>query len=994
MEYAPQHVEAGVRDVWRRRRGADASMMLCIVAVFALCFGPTLLSGRVILMVDSLCYSYPLRTMAWQAIREGSLPLWTSLIFSGYPLLSMGQLSLGYPLTWGYLFLPGPWAEQVYVLAPFLLAPAFLYAYIRELGLSRIAALLAGLAFAYSGLTTNVLGHNGLTSNAVMWLPLLLVFVERARTRPLATCVLWGGLAYAMSVLNGYGQGFLYVAILAVAYAFFLCLAPTRTRTPHEHERADERARREERVRREWLSHARWRPLLAAVCAIVAGAGVAAFQVLESMQAVRLSIRSVLSFELFNSGFFTPRAILKSLLFPAYYELEVTTYLPLLAVVSAASACVVALRRRRDARVFFWAAVALIAWALMLGDYTPFSRLLYNVPLVNLFRRPARHVFEWSFAVAVLSAYGWDALSAWHARRTVGSQQFKLALSLTTLILAALVGVAWRAQLAPATFPNHALNKGLIETSYAVWKIAFTVLTFVSIWTGWQIRKGRGRAGLLLGAVLLTCFMEPFILLSAWWLPWARPADQIAAPSVAAGFLKNYDPAQNRAYLRVDLFADQFSERPRVDAPNLSMLRGIHNVAGYEPLILERYSRALGNVAMDGFNPRPDFPPDLSIFGNNSHVLDLLNTKFFVSFSDFSAAPITRQAQDGIGFSGVERETRIEAGRKTVIPGRSAQGDTLALVSSLANSSSVADGEVVAKLRVRTSNGATLERELRAGTDTAEGAHEHPQVRADIRHRLAPIFDSTTGDASGDCKAHRYHARVPLGGRVGVEQVEIENVAGAASLVLWKATVFDSETRHSTTLAHAATRLPAELNPDKWRSVYDANDILILRNEHALPRAWLVAEAEAVDGEEALRRIRGESDKEFDPRRTALLEVSEGELPALPGGLVGSNATAQVSYQPNGMVVDTYADTAALLVFGEMNYPGWKATVDGVAQPIYATNFLLRGVHVPAGAHRVEMKYEAPAARHGAWISLATLLLLTSLALLGGRSPKTPRAIS
>ncbi|HEX8422480.1 MAG TPA: YfhO family protein, partial [Pyrinomonadaceae bacterium] len=144
---------------------------------------------------------------------------------------------------------------------------------------------------------------------------------------------------------------------------------------------------------------------------------------------------------------------------------------------------------------------------------------------------------------------------------------------------------------------------------------------------------------------------------------------------------------------------------------------------------------------------------------------------------------------------------------------------------------------------------------------------------------------------------------------------------------------------------------------------------------------------------EALRRIRGESDKEFEPRRTALLEVSKGELPSLPGGLVGSNATAQVSYQPNGMAVDTYADTAALLVFSEMNYPGWTATVDGVAQPIYATNFLLRSVPVQAGAHRVEMKYAAPSARTGAWISLATLLLLTSLALTGRRSRKAPRAI-
>jgi hypothetical protein len=953
-------------------------MMLCIVAVFALCFGPTLLSGKAILFVDSLCYSYPLRSVAWQQIREGSLPLWTSLIFSGYPLLSMGQLSLGYPLTWGYLFLPGVWAEQVYVLSPFLFAPAFLYAYIRELGMSRIAALLAGLGFAYSGLTTNVLGHNGLTPNAVMWLPLLLVFIERARTRPLATCVLWGGLAYAMSVLNGYGQGFLYVAILAVTYAFFLCLTtPPSSCARPSHDRQPG-----------WLSRARWQPLLASLCAVIAGAGVAAFQVLESMRAVRLSIRSVLSFELFNSGFFTPQTILKSLLFPAYYELEVTTYMPLLAVMLAVAGSVVAIRRRHDPRVFFWLATALVAWALMLGEYTPLSKLLYNIPLVNLFRRPARHMFEWAFAVSVLSAYGWDALSAWRARQPVHSTRRKLMISLTTLILAALAGAVWWAQVNPAPFPNHALNKGLVESSYAVWKIVFTILTFVSIWAGWQLARGRRRTATLLCAVLLTCFMEPFILLSVWWLPWARPADQFARPSVAAGFLRSYDPAQHRAYLRVDLFADQFSDHPRVDAPNLSMLPGIHNVAGYEPLILERYSRALGNVAMDGFNPRPGFPSDLSIFGNNSHVLDLLNTKFFVSFSDFSAAPITPIEREGMTFSGIERGTRIEPGQKALVSGRSAQGDTLAIVSSLVNASSIDHGETVARLRVRTSDGQTLERELRAGEDTAEWAHEQPGLRGAIFHGLAPVFDSKPGDVVGSFNAHRYRARIPLGQHVAFEQFEIENVTAGASLTLWKATVFDSQSKRSTTLAHAAPRLPGELSPDKWRVAYDANDILILHNERALPRAWLVAEAEAVDGEESLRRIRGESDREFDPRRTALLEVAPGELPALPGGALGSNATTQISYQPNGVTVNTYAETAALLVFSEMNYPGWTATVDGIAQPIFTTDFILRSVPVPPGAHRVEMRYAAPAARAGAWVSLSTLLLLTSLALLGKRSRK------
>jgi len=69
-----------------------------------------------------------------------------------------------------------------------------------------------------------------------------------------------------------------------------------------------------------------------------------------------------------------------------------------------------------------------------------------------------------------------------------------------------------------------------------------------------------------------------------------------------------------------------------------------------------------------------------------------------------------------------------------------------------------------------------------------------------------------------------------------------------------------------------------------------------------------------------------------------------------------------------------------VLVVSEINYPGWEATVDGRAARIHAADYLLRGVPLPAGAHRVEMRYTAPAARVGAAISAFTLLLLAALA--------------
>jgi hypothetical protein len=171
-----------------------------------------------------------------------------------------------------------------------------------------------------------------------------------------------------------------------------------------------------------------------------------------------------------------------------------------------------------------------------------------------------------------------------------------------------------------------------------------------------------------------------------------------------------------------------------------------------------------------------------------------------------------------------------------------------------------------------------------------------------------------------------------------------------------------------------------ELEAARWRVEYDKEGALVLRNLRALPRVWLVAEAEAVDGEEALQRIRGEGAREFDPRRTALLEVRPDELPPLPGGPLAPESDARiVSYEPNRLVVETSAPTATVLVMSEIFYPGWTATVDGRPERIKLTDYLLRGIALPPGRHRIELRYTATAARNGAFISALTLALLAGL---------------
>ena len=103
-----------------------------------------------------------------------------------------------------------------------------------------------------------------------------------------------------------------------------------------------------------------------------------------------------------------------------------------------------------------------------------------------------------------------------------------------------------------------------------------------------------------------------------------------------------------------------------------------------------------------------------------------------------------------------------------------------------------------------------------------------------------------------------------------------------------------------------------------------------------------------------------------------------GDAPAAPG-----TRAARLATRPSGSTADARAPRErSLLVLTDVHFPGWKATVDGRTAPIERVDYLLRGVVVPPGAHRVEFTYEPTSFRAG-WI----ISLLAALAVLAGWSP-------
>jgi hypothetical protein len=93
---------------------------------------------------------------------------------------------------------------------------------------------------------------------------------------------------------------------------------------------------------------------------------------------------------------------------------------------------------------------------------------------------------------------------------------------------------------------------------------------------------------------------------------------------------------------------------------------------------------------------------------------------------------------------------------------------------------------------------------------------------------------------------------------------------------------------------------------------------------------------------------------------------------------IDSSATIQMtSYALNNLVYEFNATTNQFAVFSEIYYKdGWNVYIDGKLTPHYRVNFVLRGLEVPKGNHKIEFKFEPTVVKKGTTIALISYGLL------------------
>jgi hypothetical protein len=116
----------------------------------------------------------------------------------------------------------------------------------------------------------------------------------------------------------------------------------------------------------------------------------------------------------------------------------------------------------------------------------------------------------------------------------------------------------------------------------------------------------------------------------------------------------------------------------------------------------------------------------------------------------------------------------------------------------------------------------------------------------------------------------------------------------------------------------------------------------------------------------------------FNPRQTALVE-SAPPIP-LNQPFAGSPGDVRViRYEGERIELTATTKSNSLLVLGDKFYSGWKASVDGASTTIYPVNYILRGVYLTPGTHKIEFRFDPLPFKIGKWLTLSSFLVFAAM---------------
>ena len=150
-----------------------------------------------------------------------------------------------------------------------------------------------------------------------------------------------------------------------------------------------------------------------------------------------------------------------------------------------------------------------------------------------------------------------------------------------------------------------------------------------------------------------------------------------------------------------------------------------------------------------------------------------------------------------------------------------------------------------------------------------------------------------------------------------------------------------------------------------------------IQNPYVYGNAWFIDELQYVDN----ANLEMDGLGKLDLRHQA---VADRKFKAQLGEAVVQDTASVVTikaYEPNRLTYDVNSGKGGILVFSEIYYPGWTATVDGEPAELGRVDYLLRAMQVKPGKHEVVLSFFPKSVNTTetiAYISYVILLLVVA----------------
>jgi hypothetical protein len=399
--------------------GRTGKFLLLLCLTLIVFYSPILFSSQFVLLTgfDAAGMDYPWYNHIASSLKQGRVPLWDPFTQGGHSFVGESATGAFSPARWAAALLLSKSGaispRSMHIMYAFLhvLAAILMFALARSLGLSRFAALFAGLCFSVAGYVGNILWFDMIES--VVWLPLIFLFLAKAlQERDLLRRIsyaLCSALGIGMAALGGRVHIVIMDALLVIAAAVFYAVSISME--------PEESARRKSR----WLSAG----FVLAVVGI-ASLAAAALQLIPSIEYAREVVRwigapvapaatSKIPYAWLSEGY-SPRALF-AFLFP-FTDFGPGEFTPYFGILPFCLALIGAWKNWGNRWVRFLAGVAVVSFFYSLGGFFFLHKVAYFlVPYLWFAREPSRFIYLTHFACIILAGFGVDTIFQEAGRR-------------------------------------------------------------------------------------------------------------------------------------------------------------------------------------------------------------------------------------------------------------------------------------------------------------------------------------------------------------------------------------------------------------------------------------------------------------------------------------------------------------------------------------------------------------------------------------------------